>query len=57
MGIGDLAEIELSSIDTKNVTDMSAMFSYCPNLMNIDLSSFDTKNVINMRSILEVVLN
>ena len=34
--------------DTKNVIDMSNMFSFCNKLNNLDLSSFNIKNVKNM---------
>ena len=44
----NILKIDLSSFNTKNVTNMSYMFYGCSNLTNIDLSSFDTKNVINM---------
>ena len=44
-----LINIDLSSFDTKNVTDMREMFKDCGNLNNINFSSFDTKNVTNMR--------
>ena len=43
-----LKEINLSSFDTKNVTNMSFMFGLCKNLSNLNLSSFNTKNVTNM---------
>ena len=41
----NITKIDLSSFDTKNVTNMNEMFSDCSNLENLDLSSFDTKNV------------
>jgi len=44
----NLTNIDLSSFDTKNVTNMSDMFFKCSTLTNIDLSSFNTKNVKNM---------
>ena len=44
----NLTNIDLSSFNTKNVTNMSCMFYGCSNLTNIDLSSFNTKNVTNM---------
>ena len=44
----NIIDIDLSSFDTKNVTDMSHMFHGCSNLINLNLSSFDTKNVTNM---------
>jgi len=56
----NLTYVDLSSFDTKNVTDMSFMFGCitelgqllggCFNLTNLDLSSFDTRNVTNMSS-------
>ena len=47
-GCTNLTNIDLSSFDTKYVTNMSHMFNGCSNLTNIDLSFFDTKNVTNM---------
>ena len=38
----NLNSIDLSSFDTKKVTNMSDMFRNCENLQNLDLSSFDT---------------
>ena len=43
-----LTNIDLSSFNTKNVTNMSGMFYGCSNLTNIDLSSFNTENVSDM---------
>ena len=43
-----IKSIDLSSFDTKNVTNMYSMFYECCNLENINLSSINTKNVINM---------
>ena len=43
-----ITKIDLSSFDTKNVTNMGFMFYNCSNLTNLDLSSFDTKNVFYM---------
>ena len=41
-----LIEIEdLHKWDTKNLTNMSAMFRECTNLISLDLSNFDTSNV------------
>ena len=47
-GCKNITKIDLSSFDTKNVTDMYEMFYNCTNLTNLDLSSFDTKNVTDM---------
>ena len=44
----NITNLDLSSLDTKNVTDMSYMFYNCENITNLDLSSFDTKNVTDM---------
>ena len=41
-----LTNIDLSSFNTKNVTNMSYMFYECSKLTKIDLSSFNTENVI-----------
>ena len=43
-----LTNIDLSSFNTENVTNMSYMFYGCSKLTNIDLSSFNTQNVTNM---------
>ena len=40
---------DLSSFDTRNVTDMSTMFSFCQ-AEELDLSSFSTEKVTNMSS-------
>ena len=44
----NLTNINLSSFNTQNVTNMSCMFAFCSNLTNINLSSFNTQNVTNM---------
>ena len=43
-----LININLSNINTSNVTLMNSMFSGCSSLINLDLSSFHTFNVIDM---------
>ena len=42
------SHIDLSSFDTSNVTDMSAMFYGVQGVEEYDLSSFNTENVTNM---------
>lgn len=42
-------EIDLSSFDTTNVTNMEAMFRGCTNIGNLDVSTFNTANVTNMK--------
>ena len=44
-----LASLDLSGLDTSDVTNMSNMFSYCWSLASLDLSPLDTSNVTNMR--------
>ena len=43
-----LETIDLSSLNTNNVTDMNNMFYGCESLKSINLSSFNTNNVTNM---------
>ena len=45
--------LNISNLDTSNVTDMSFMFRYCEKLTELDLSGFDTSNVTNMRYLFE----
>ena len=47
-GCSNLLNIDLSSFNTRNATNMSYMFAGCSNAMNIDLTSFNTENVTNM---------
>ena len=44
-----LLSIDLTYLDTSNVTDMSYMFYGCNELDSLDVSNFDTSNVTNMR--------
>ena len=44
-----LASLDLSGLDTSDVTNMSNMFSYCWSLTSLDLSPLNTSNVTNMR--------
>ncbi len=48
-----LEEIDLSSFDTSNVTDMSYMFNYCTKLKQLDLSNFDTSNVTSIQAMFQ----
>ena len=47
----NLTNLNLSSFDIKNVTDMSDMFYNCNNLINLNISLFDTQNVNNVNGI------
>ena len=42
--------IDLTKLDTRNVTNMNNMFAACTSLTTLDLSSFDTRNVANMNN-------
>ena len=50
-GCNNLEEINLSSFDTSNVTNMNEMFCLCYKLKDLNLSSFDTKNVLFMNKV------
>ena len=45
-----LLNIDASSFNTINVTDMSLMFSFC-NFIDLELSNFNIINVTSMRNI------
>lgn len=51
MRMGNLQSIDnIHYLDTSNVSDMSYMFYYTPQLKELDLSNWDTSKVINMDS-------
>ena len=43
-----VTSIDLSALDTSEVTNMSEMFGGCSSLTSLDVSKFDTSNVTNM---------
>ena len=43
-----IKEINFSKFDTKNVEDMSYMFSHCESLTSLNLDYFSTQNALNM---------
>ena len=47
-GFSKMTSIDLSALDTSEVTDMSYMFSECMNLTSLDVSNFDTSQVTDM---------
>ena len=53
----NLTSVDLSGIDTSNVTDMGYMFSACQNLTSIDLSSWDVIKVTNMGNMFSTCSN
>ena len=44
----NMTSIDLSALDTSEVTNMSNMFSACISLTSLDVSNFDTSKVIDM---------
>ena len=44
----EMTTIDLSVLDTSEVTNMGAMFGGCSSLLSLDVSKFDTSKVINM---------
>ena len=46
-----LASLDLSGLDTSNVTNMKQMFYDCSALASLDLSGLDTSGVTNMDDI------
>ena len=51
------AELDVSSFDTSNVTDMNQMFLDCWYLKELDLSNFNTINVTDMSSMFSLSEN
>ena len=49
--------LDLSNIDTSNVTNMGYMFDDCPRLTTLDLSSFDTSKVTWMYNMFNYCFN
>ena len=47
-GFNKMTSINLSALDTSEVTNMIGMFSRCRSLTNLDVSNFDTSKVTNM---------
>ena len=47
-GFNKITSIDLSSLDTSQVTDMSKMFFGCSSLTSLDVSNFDTSQVTDM---------
>lgn len=44
----DTVDLDLSGFDTRNVSDMSLLFSQCDKLKSLDLASFNTEKVRSM---------
>ena len=52
-GFSEMTSIDLSALDTSEVTNMKGMFSYCDSLTNLNVSNFDTSKVTDMSSMFE----
>ena len=46
----EVTSIDLSALDTSQVTNMGSMFSHCYDLTSLDVSNLDTSQVTNMNS-------
>ena len=53
----NILDLDLSSFDTSQVTDMQLMFSGMRNLTTLDLSNFDTSKVTNMNNMFSNMSN
>ena len=51
--LDNVSTLDLSGLDTSNMTSMSRMFYNSTSLTNIDLSGFDTSKVVNMSHIFD----
>ena len=49
-GFNKMTSIDLSALDTSEVTNMNGMFYGCEGLTNLDVSNFDTSQVADMNS-------
>ncbi|MBO5138316.1 MAG: BspA family leucine-rich repeat surface protein, partial [Bacilli bacterium] len=49
-GFRNLKELDLSNLDTSQVTNMQGMFASCNSLTSIDLSNINLSNVTNMEA-------
>ena len=47
-GFSEMTTIDLSALDTSEVTNMGSMFNGCYNLTSLDVSNFDTSKVTDM---------
>ena len=51
--LDNVSTLDLSGLDTSNMTSMSKMFYNSKSLTNIDVSGFDTSKVVNMNRMFE----
>ena len=48
VGFSKMTSVDLSALDTSQVTNMNGMFASCSSLTSLDVSKFDTSNVTDM---------
>ena len=53
MSNSTIEDMNLSALDTSQVTDMSYMFQFSQKLASLNLTSFNTKNVTNMKAMFQ----
>lgn len=53
----EIEELDLSTWDTSNVTDMAGMFRMCSKLNKINISNFNTSNVTDMANMFDSCRN
>ena len=52
-GCSKLTSLDLSNLDTENVTNMLSMFNGCSRLTSLDVSGFNTGSVVSMESMFQ----
>ena len=55
--LDNVSTLDLSGLDTSNMTSMSGMFYNSKSLTNIDVSGFDTSKVVNMNGMFDGCTN
>ena len=53
MSNSTIEDMDLSALDTSQVTDMSYMFQFSQKLASLNLTSFNTENVTNMKAMFQ----
>ena len=49
----NVTALNLSNVDTSNITNMMVMFNYCQSLTSLNLNNFDTSNVTTTRAMFQ----
>ena len=56
MAAKSIQNLDLSSFDTSNVTDMNAMFSSMYSIESLDISNFNTQKVTDMNNMFSMMI-